>query len=445
VSPLELALANVAAWSVQIGVLALVAAALARFLPIERPGARLVLGETLLALMLALPLVQPWRITPVAVSWSLSPAPAVVPIAATQAAAGPLAGAPRWSLAVALVLLLGAALQLLRLTAALVELRALGRRARALEPPPWLRALRDEVAPRARFAVSDRTQTPSTFGLRRPLILLPSGFESAARERQAQIALHELLHVRHGDWLAVLLEELLEAVFFFHPAVHWLVARVRVAREQCVDAGVVRRLGGREAYLESLLEAARASALARAVPAAPFFRESHLRERVDLLLKEVSMSGFHALRNAGLTLFALLATLALSASAVPMQAPESKAPAEAAREDEVSMAAPRIVRKARPVYPPEAKAEKLEGLFVIDIVIGRDGAVQQAGVVASAPTAARLHELEAKKGTTEAIEGDPRLAAAALDAVKAWQYEPVLKDGQPVEARATVTVSFKLY
>jgi len=94
------------------------------------------------------------------------------------------------------------------------------------------------------------------------------------REQQEAIALHELVHARRADWLVLVLEDVLKAVLFFHPAVHWLVGHVRLAREQAVDAAVVRRLGGREAYLESLVEVARFAAHARAVPAAPFLRES---------------------------------------------------------------------------------------------------------------------------------------------------------------------------
>ncbi len=86
----------------------------------------------------------------------------------------------------------------------------------------------------------------------------------------------------------------------------------------------------------------------------------------------------------------------------------------------------------------------MEGVFVIEVTIGRDGAVRDARVVASVPCGARLEDLGAKKGTPEAIKGDPRLAAAALEAVKAWQYEPVLKNGQPVEVKATVTFDFRL-
>lgn len=443
-SALELAIANLLAWSLQIGVLALGAAALARLVPVERPAIRLALGQSLLVLMAALPLVQPRRVTSAAVSWSLSLVPTAAAHEALLPASGALATAASWCSAVALVLLLGAAWRLARLAAALVELRALGRRSRALHPPPWLRALRDEVAPRARFAVLDRTGSPATFGLWRPLILLPPGFEKAEREHQAAVALHELLHVRRGDWLALLAEELALTAFFFHPAVHWLVARVRLAREQCVDQAVVRRLGSREAYLESLVEAARTRSLARAVPAAPFFRESHLRERVDLLLKEVSMSAAHARRNAAVTAGVLLAAVTLTAAAVPLQ---SQAPAPAAADAASAVKAPHEPKKVHhvsPSYPSEAKADKAQGVFQIEVVIGKDGAIRKARVVASAPTLDRIHELAPSRGTPAALEGDARLAEAALVAVKQWRYEPVLIGGVAVDVKLTVTINFRL-
>ena len=182
------------------------------------------------------------------------------------------------------------------------------------------------MAPGARFLLSAEASTPATFGLRRPIVLLPPVFESMDRERQAAIALHELVHARRADWVVLMVEEMLKAVLFFHPAVHWLVARVRLAREQTVDAAVVHRLGCREPYLESLVEMARFAAHARTVPAAPFLRESHLRERVDLLLKEVSMSRFRTLAHLVLTAAALVLAVSWAASAVPLQTAKPAAP-----------------------------------------------------------------------------------------------------------------------
>jgi hypothetical protein len=442
---LELALRNLAAWSVQVGVLGAVAAVLSRLLPVERPAARLALGQAFLLLVLGLPLVQPWHATAAAVSWSFALVPSgAVPPGPAGPGATPPAG-PLWPEAIAGVLLLGAAVRLSRLGAGLVRLRSFGRNARPLDPPPWLRAVCEELSPRARFLLSDVTATPATFGVRRPVVLLPPAFESMGRERQEAIVLHELEHARRADWLALVLEDALKAVLFFHPTVHWLVGRIRLAREQTVDTAVVRRLGGREVYLESLVEVARSAAHARAVPAAPFLRESHLRERVDQLLKEVSMSPARTAAHVGLTAVAVVLAAAWAASAVPLQsakpAPEGKI---TIADDVTAPAEPKLVHKVNPVYPADAKKEGVQGLFVIDVVIGKDGAIKEAKVVTSAVTVERLKELQPKKGTPLATEGDARLAAAALDAVKQWRYEPILKDGKAVDVKATVTVNFKL-
>lgn len=156
------------------------------------------------------------------------------------------------------------------------------------------------------------------------------------------------------------------------------------------------------------------------------------------------MPAVHAFRNAAVTAVVLLAALAFTASALPLQSAPAQAPAKVVTEDKAAGVEPRIVRKANPAYPPEAKAEKVEGSFLIDLVIGADGAVRDARVVVSAPSVARRQELEARRGTPAAIEGDLRLATAALDAVRSWVYEPVLKNGKPVEVKASVTVNFKL-
>jgi hypothetical protein len=445
---LELALRNLAAWSLQVAVLGLAASALAHLFPIERPAARLAFGQALLALVLGLPLVQPWHAATPGVSWSLAlaPSPASRGPLATPGGASSSPAIPGWPVAVAGLLLLGASFRLARVGAGLVRLRSLRRDSRPLNAPPWLLALRDDLAPKARFLLSDEAGTPATFGLRRPVVLLPPVFESMDRGRQAAIVLHELVHARRADWAVLMAEEVLKAILFFHPAVHWLVARVRLAREQTVDAVVVHRLGRREPYLESLVAMARFAAHARTVPAAPFLRESHLRERVDLLLKEVSMSRVRTLAHVVLTAAALVLAVSWVASAVPLQSAKPAAPdAKIAVDDKVSATGePKIVHKVDPAYPAEAKAAGVQGLFVIDVVIGKDGAIKDARVAASAPTVERLKELESKKGTPAAIEGDARLAAAALDAVKQWRYEPILKDGKPVEFKATVTVAFKL-
>ncbi len=439
---LALALRNLAAWSLQAGVLGLAAAVLSRLLPVERPVARLALAQVLLAAVLVLPLVQPWEVASATVTWSLAASAAP---SAGAGAPGEATAAPAWPVLVAAMLLAGIALRLARLGAGLVRLRALGRESRTVDAPPWLRSLRDELAPRARFLVSDRVGTPATFGFRRPVVLLPPAFDSMDRERQEGIVVHELVHARRLHWLVLVLEDGLKALLFFHPAVHWLVAHVRLAREQTVDEAVVRRLGRREAYLESLVEVARLAAHARAVPAAPFLRESHLRERVDLLLKEVLMSRARTFAHVGLTAAAIVLAVSWAASAVPLQTAKPAPEGKIAISDEVKAPGePKLVQQVKPVYPDDAKKEGVEGVYVIDVVIGKDGAIHDAKVAASAPTMERLDQLKTKDGKFSGTEGDKRLAEAALTAVRQWKYAPILKNGKPVDFKATVTVRFKL-
>jgi hypothetical protein len=83
---------------------------------------------------------------------------------------------------------------------------------------------------------------------------------------------------------------MLRAALWFHPAIAWLIARVRLAREQVVDLEVVRLTKERKSYLEALLEFAAGRSLTAAIPAPPFLVERQLPERVALMLKEVRMS-----------------------------------------------------------------------------------------------------------------------------------------------------------
>src|SRR5438045_9582263 len=93
-----------------------------------------------------------------------------------------------------------------------------------------------------------------TFGLAKPIVLLPESFLAMDARFQSAIACHELLHIRRRDWAQHLVEEIVRAVFWFHPAIAWLISRVRLAREQVVDLEVIRLTNARKAYLEALLE-----------------------------------------------------------------------------------------------------------------------------------------------------------------------------------------------
>jgi beta-lactamase regulating signal transducer with metallopeptidase domain len=148
--------------------------------------------------------------------------------------------------------------------------------------------LRLAIAPHAEFRTSSRVSQPATFGVAAPVILLPASFASLDAEEQRTVACHELLHVARGDWRWIVGEELARAVFWFHPAVWWLLDRLESSREQLIDRLVMTRVPAKQSYMRALLTFADSGPAVR--PSTAFLRKRHLRQRLLQLGRESVMS-----------------------------------------------------------------------------------------------------------------------------------------------------------
>ncbi len=84
--------------------------------------------------------------------------------------------------------------------------------------------------------------------------------------------------------------------------------------------------------------------------------------------------------------------------------------------------AARIIKKGPPVYPEEARAARISGTVRLHVIIDTDGGIKQM----------------------EVVSGHPLLQHAALDAVRQWQYQPTLLNGNPVEVDTTIDIIFTL-
>jgi len=84
--------------------------------------------------------------------------------------------------------------------------------------------------------------------------------------------------------------------------------------------------------------------------------------------------------------------------------------------------ASRLITKVPADYPPTARAAHIEGTVLVKAIIGVGGSVVQAQI----------------------LSGHPMLAREALLSVSKWKYQPVIRDGSPVEVATIVTVVFKL-
>jgi beta-lactamase regulating signal transducer with metallopeptidase domain len=116
------------------------------------------------------------------------------------------------------------------------------------------------------FCTSERVRVPTAVGLFKPTVLIPSWIrrELSATELN-QILLHELAHFRRWDDWTNLFQQIVKAVFFFHPAVWWLDGRVAVEREMACDDAVLAETRSPRAYAQCLARLAEKSFVRRSI------------------------------------------------------------------------------------------------------------------------------------------------------------------------------------
>jgi protein TonB len=89
---------------------------------------------------------------------------------------------------------------------------------------------------------------------------------------------------------------------------------------------------------------------------------------------------------------------------------------------EAEEATKQLLHRVEPMYPSAAKAAGVDGTVLLEIIIGVDGSVTEV----------------------REIDGPTELIAAAVAAVKQWQYKPIIYRGRAWQATTEVEVRFKL-
>ncbi len=125
---------------------------------------------------------------------------------------------------------------------------------------------------------------PSVIGWLRPVLLLPADVMPGltARELDAVLA-HELCHVRRRDNLSSTIHMIVEAVFWFHPLVWWIGARLVEERERACDEDVLRRGNEPLVYAEGILHICKIY-LESPLRCVSGVTGSHLKKRIQAIL-----------------------------------------------------------------------------------------------------------------------------------------------------------------
>ncbi|HXG56054.1 MAG TPA: TonB family protein [Vicinamibacterales bacterium] len=496
-----LTIENLLAWTVQVGVISAVAAGAFRLLRVRAPGVRHASWRALLVLGVLLPVLQPWHVTTTIIAAATTSLVLTLPSGpvAESALADTLRGH-----ALILALAAGCGARLLWIGLGIARLRRVRRCPAPADPEPIASAeVQQALGTHARVQYVEDLEQPATFGIFRPVVLLPRRVRDMDPSVERAVLVHELLHVRRRDWAWMVAEELVRAALWFNPAIWWLVDRVQATREEVVDQAAVQLSGGRRPYVRALLEFADTNT----ITAAPAFAERrHLFARITILCEESTMSVKRVVAALALVVFAVGAMGAASVAAFPINGgeeviiapavqdpapppPPPPPPPPAKGKAKPKPAQPRDLPPPPPPPPAPRRAQGEHGKVVQTPELIRDVKPQERLDVAPATdqmpppppptqpvrvggnikTPGKIHHvppvyppdaqaarvagmvlLEVRIGTDGSVEDArvlrsiPIFDQAALEAVRQWRFTPTLLNGQPVPVIMTVTVNFTL-
>jgi len=237
--------------------IALFAWALLRVLRRQNSGTRFAVWFLALLTVAALPMLGIFgqgRTVTAGISWGHMRPAITIPI--------------RWALFVFLSWTLGACVAMLRLAVGLLRLERLRRSCTAIvaaDLNPVVRKTVDAITASSSFALgpitiatSESVRVPAAIGFWKRTIILPAwALRELPPEDLNVILWHEFAHLRRGDDWTNLIQKIVRALFFFHPAVWWIENRLSVEREMACDDAVLAETANPHGYatcLVSLLE-----------------------------------------------------------------------------------------------------------------------------------------------------------------------------------------------
>jgi TonB family protein len=295
---------------------------------------------------------------------------------------------------------------------------------------------------------------PGIFGIFRPVLLWPAKISEHLQDSHlSAILAHEVAHVRRRDNLAAALHMTVEAIFWFHPMVWWLGARLVEERELACDEAVLQLGNPPSIYAESILKTCE-FCVESPLACVSGVTGAELKKRIvhimtpnsaeklgpgrKLLLASVGIAAV-----AGPVLFGLWKIPPVNAqsprasnpqaptvdfAALAMDAPIPRSSKNAAAPQiyhvggEVS--APQLIFAPNPEFSEEAKREKYQGVCVISTIVDAEGNPQRVQVVQ-----------HLGKGLDE----------KAVEAVQQYKFEPAMHNGEPVAVEVNIEVNFILY
>lgn len=220
-----------------------------------------------------------------------------------------------WFKAFRMIWLIGIILLLGHLIIDIVVLHLIYKRGNPIIPSEWINSFstikkQHNISRKVRLVISPLINTPITFGLFRPVILMPNSSSKWSVERFSIVAVHELSHIKNLDYVFNLFVACTKIFFWLNPLVWWASKQFRLETEINNDALVLKNGLDPITYATHLFEIAAQSNSSNPKVSSSglmFTKKSDLKERVKLILR--TEEGDKISRSHWLIRFAWLALL----------------------------------------------------------------------------------------------------------------------------------------
>jgi bla regulator protein blaR1 len=300
----------------------------------------------------------------------------------------------------------------LRLAFGLVWVARLDRHSAQAVDPAWQARLtrlaeRAGITRTVRLRIVADLASPITAGWWRPVVLVPASLISGMSPDLLEALLaHELAHIRRYDYLVNLMQNMVEIVLFYHPAVWWISGQIRLEREQIADDLAARELGEPRRLALALSELERFQ-----------FSTHHLAQAANggqlmLRIKRLIQPDTQALNwKAALPVLGL----AVACASAFAHASDATAVARAGNTGLPKHTIDPVVdfrSCAKPLWPQESLRKEQTGAVTLAFKVGVAGEVLNSKVVESS--------------------GFDLLDEAARDGIKLCRFKPGTEDGKPV-------------
>ncbi len=155
--------------------------------------------------------------------------------------------------------------------------------------------------------VSGELFEPGVFGWRDPVLIVPEGLlETLSAAQFHALLVHEICHLRRRDNLTALIHMIVEALFWFHPMVWWIGARLVEERELACDEAVLSEGADPKNYAQLIVQICK-QYVQSPLACAPGIAGASIARRIEVIMKNRVGKKLRAGRKLVLTAAALIA------------------------------------------------------------------------------------------------------------------------------------------